>query len=332
MRSVIYTLVSLLVLSACAPLAQPLIPTDPPTPTITPTEIPAEQITSSPIPTIAPLELVRDPNAPTPTSLFGATRTPIPENFPTATRPFNPNAPRIDFFTSDPLSVAPGAILTLFWSTRNVDTAVIYRLDAEGNRSQVYNVVPDGNLAITTSNNERGTLRYALTIGDGVDFVEEVLVVPLECPDVWFFTPEPADCANEEAISTRIIDMQMERGRMLYVEATNTVYALFNDGRTGAPAWQQFDNRFDPEIHPARDETAPPEFIQPLNELGFVWRGDGDVRTRLGLGLSDQVEFEGLLQTSGNGNSSVTYITASTGVILQIEAGGDVWQIIGGAR
>ncbi|MGB7338347.1 MAG: hypothetical protein WBC91_05580, partial [Phototrophicaceae bacterium] len=108
--------------------------------------------------------------------------------------------------------------------------------------------------------------------------------------------------------------------------------ALFNDGRAGAPGWLSYDNRFDPEIHPARDENAPPEWIQPLNELGFVWRGDEDVRSRLGLGLTDGLEFEGLIQTSGSGNDEVTYIAGATGIVLQIEAGEDVWQIIGGPQ
>lgn len=332
MRSILILLVSLLALSACAPLAQPIIPTDPPTPTNTSTALPAGSANSSPIPTLTPFTVVQDPNAPTPTSLFGSTRTPVPDNFPTATRPFSANAPRIDFFTSDPLTIAPGGELVLFWSTRNVDAAVIYRVDRNGVRSQVYNVVPDGNLTINTSSSERGTLRYALTIGEGADIVEEVLVIPLECPDPWFFVPAPVDCAATEALSSRIVDIQMERGRMLFVQETNTIYALFNDGRDGAPGWLSFDNRFDPEIHPSRDENAPPEWIQPLDELGFVWRGDEDVRSRLGLGLSDGIEFEGLIQTSGAGNDEVTYISGSTGIVLQIEAGEDIWQIIGGPQ
>ncbi|GAB5493674.1 MAG: hypothetical protein Phog2KO_38890 [Phototrophicaceae bacterium] len=332
MRYPISIILILLILSACEPSAQLVIPTDVPTATVTFTPTVARDSDNNPIPTLTPFTVVRDENAPTPTSLFGSTRTPVPDDFPTATRPFDPNAPRIDFFTSDPIFVAPGATLTLFWSTRNVDSAVIYRVDSTGARSQVYNVVPDGNLEINTSSAERGTLRYALAIGEGADYVEEILVVPLECPDEWFFIPAPAQCAEDEAISTRIIDMQLERGRMLYIEETDTIYALFNDGLATAPGWLSYGNRYDPEIHPARDENAPPEFIQPLNELGFVWRGDADVRNRLGLGLSDAIEFEGFIQTSGTGNNETTYISGSTGIVLQIEAGEDVWQIIGDAQ
>ena len=332
MRYSVIMIIVMLLVSACEPAAQPLIPTDPPTVTVTFTASPVSEGDDSPIPTLTPFTVERDPDAPTATSLFGATRTPVPENFPTATRPFNPNAPRIDFFTSDPLTVAPGDTVTLFWSTRNVDAAVIYELEADGRRSQVYNVVPDGNLAISTSSNERGNLRFSLAIGTGLDFIEEVLVIPLECPDEWFFDPAPPECANEAAISTRVIDMQMERGRMLYVAESDTIYTLYNDGLAGAPGWLSFENRYNPEVHPARDENAPPEWIQPVNELGFVWRGDASVRNRLGLGLADAIEFEGLIQTSGSGNSLTTYISGATGVVLQVEAGEDVWQIIGGAQ
>lgn len=316
------------VLLGCAPLAQPVIPTDIPTqePTVTPSISPTTGAVN--IPTLTPGLVSQNTGGPTATPLLGATRTPAPDDFPTPTRPFDPNAPRIDFFTSDVLAVAPGEDLTLFWSTRNVDAAVIYRLERDGTRSQVYNVVPDGNLTITTSASQRGTLRYALAIGEGADYTEDVLVIPLECPDEWFFIPAPPDCADDEAVSTQIIDMSMERGRMLYIEELDRVYALFNDGLADRPAWLSFVNQYNPEIHAARDENAPPEWIQPLNELGYVWRTNDDVRNRLGLGLSDAFVFEGLIQTSSVSGQEILYISGANGVILQIDPGGDVWQII----
>ncbi|MEL6307810.1 MAG: hypothetical protein AAFR81_29830 [Chloroflexota bacterium] len=313
---------------ACAPLAQPVIPTDAPTqaPTFTPSASPTVGAVS--FPTLTPAAVSQNTGGATATPLLGATRTPAPDDFPTATRPFDPNAPRIDFFTSDILSVAPGGDITLFWSTRNVDAAVIYRLESDGTRSQVYNVVPDGNLTIATSNAQRGTLRFALAIGEGSDYTEDILVVPLECPDEWFFVPAPPDCADDEAVSTQIIDMSLERGRMLFVEESNLVYALFNDGLADRPAWLSFLNQYNPEIHQSRDPNAPPEWIQPVNELGYVWRTNEDVRTRLGLGLADAIAFEGLIQTSSVGGTETIYISGSNGVVLQLEPSGDIWQII----
>lgn len=324
-------LILILILTACESGADILIPTEPPSPTITFTPEPSQtQGVNVPL-TITPRPIVESTGGPSPTPLFGATRTSVPNDFPTPTRPFNPNAPRIDFFTSDPLSVAPGGEVTLFWSTRNVDSAVIYRLDRDGVRSQVYNISSDGNLAITTSRSERGTLRFVLAVGEGSDTVEQEISIALECPDLWFFSPAPQDCATGPAIPTRIVDMELERGRMLYIEESDTIYALFNDGLTERATWLSFENRFDPEIHPSRDENAPPEWIQPINELGFIWRGDSDVRNRLGLGLRESVEYEGLIQTApASRGQEVLYISSSTGVILQIIPGNEVWQIIGG--
>ena len=327
----IIIIISSFLLAACETGTTILVPTDPPTPTETYTPAPSQTLGAVIPPTITPRVIAQSTGGPSPTPLFGTTRTAVPDDFPTPTRPFNPNAPRIDFFTSDPLSVAPGAEVTLFWSTRNVDNAVIYRLDRDGVRSQVYNIPADGNLTITTSRSERGTLHYVLSVGEGIDNVEEEITVALQCPDAWFFSPAPQDCALGSAIPTRIIDMEMERGRMLYIEESNLVYALFNDGLADSPTWLSFENRFDPERHPARDENAPPDWIQPINELGFVWRGDADVRNRLGLGLREALEYEGLIQTAPTTrNQEILYVSASTGVILQIIPGNAVWQIIGG--
>lgn len=322
----------LLCLTACAPTAQYIVPTDPPTPTTTLTPSPSSTGGAF-LPTFTPVSLVRDPNAPTPTSLFGATRTPLPADFPTATRPFDPNAPRIDFFTSDPITAAPGGQVTLYWSTRNTDSVVIYSLDADGLRSEVYNRPADGDERISVPRSERNDLHFVLAVGEGGEYVEQELVIALECPDLWFFEPIPADCALSAAQPSRIYDMTLERGRMLYVVETDTIYALFNDGLANRPAWLSFDNRFNPEIHPAIEEDAPIEWIQPRNELGLVWRTDADVRSRLGLGLAEAIEFEGYVQVGSAGSGrEILYISGANGVVLQLLPNGEIWQIIGGPR
>jgi len=322
----------IVVLSACEATANYVIPTEPPTATQTYTPSPT-RTPGSDMPTRQPTRVAQAQatGGPSPTPLFGATRTPVPEDFPTATRPFNPNAPRIEFFTSDPLTVQPGETVTLFWSSRGVDNAVIYRLDAEGIRSQAYNVEPDGSLPITTRSSDREDLRFVLTIGEGANTVEQILVIPLQCPVEWFFAPAPDDCASDAPTETFIIDQQMERGRLLYIESIDRVYALFNDGQQ--PGWIRFDNNYNPEIHPDRDPNAPPDFIQPLAELGYVWRGNDTVRNRLGLGLADAAVFEGLVQTApASGSRETLYISGSNGVVLQLLPGGEVWQVIGAPR
>lgn len=331
--SPVFLWVCLMMLSACEAAAVQVIPTDPPTqtPTFTPspTFTPARDVT----PTRQPTRVARAGD-PTETPLFGASRTPANRSnlLVTPTRPFNPNAPRIEFFTSDPLSVNPGDIVTLFWSARGIDNAVIYRLEPDGSRAEVYNVGPDGSLPIDTNASERGELRFLLAIGQGIDYQEEILAVPLACPVEWFFSPSPSDCPDTAPIESLIVDQPMERGRMVYIRETDTIYALFNDGQI--PAWSSFENDYDPEIHPVREENAPPEFIQPIAELGYVWRTDNDVRNRLGLGVIEGIEVNGFIQraSTGSNNRSTLYISGADGVVIEVPPGNDSWQVIGAPR
>lgn len=325
---VVLSVLLALIAAACEPAAVQLIPTQRPTTTATytpsPTRTPETEFTPRPI-------ITREPEisgGPTRTPLFGATATPLPPDAPTATRAFNPNAPSIEFFTSNPLSVQPGGTVTLFWSARRVDSAVIYRLNRDGERTQVYNnVAPDGSLEVSTDRSERDSVSFVLSVGQGDDRIEETLVVPLRCPVEWFFSPSPDDCAATNPLETLIKDQSFERGRMLYVEELNTIYVLFNDGQQ--PAWSEFESEYDPAIHAERDPNAPPEFIQPLRELGLLWRSNEVVRTRLGLGTSEALTFDGFYQTAPAAqNTEIIYISGADGNVLQLMPGAEIWQII----
>lgn len=321
-------IVMVVVMSACQARTVVLIPTDLPTLTATltpsPTRTPALNVT----PTLRPTQPVIVGQA-TPTALLGASRTPAAAQFASPTpRPANPNAPRIEFFTSDPLSAPPGTEVTLYWSARGVDNAVIYRLDADDKRTQVYNVAPDDSLTIQTRTSERGEMRFLLTIGANDTYSEATVTIPFQCPVEWFFVPSPALCASSAPEETRLIDQTFERGRMIYVASRDIIYVLFNDGQT--PSWLSFENRYDPTIHPDRDLNAPPTFIQPLAELGYLWRTNDLVRNRLGLGLADAVAFDGNVQGAPvrNGVEDI-YLSGADGKVINALAGGEQWLLIG---
>ncbi len=316
-------------LVACSPTAQVIIPTTRPSPTATATPTNTHTPDPNATPTRNPTRSrTVTPGGPTPTPLLGATRTPLPLDS-TPTRPPNPNAPRIEFFTSDVLAVAPGDAVTLFWSARGVDNAAIYRLDANGARTQVWNVAPEGSLNINTRGGERGQLRFLLSIGEGAFYSESNLVIPIQCPITWFFAPPPDECPDAEAIQTPITEQIFERGRMVYVEATNTIYALFNDGNT--PSWLSFENRYNPEIHPESEPDFVPPLgrYQPLRQLGFLWRANDVIRNRLGLGIQEAVTYSGFIQeTTENSRTPDVFLTSSDSAILNIVPGGQIWQII----
>ncbi len=231
------------------------------------------------------------------------------------------------------MATAPGSSVTLFWSTRNVDSAAIYHLNSQGERTQVDNVAPDGRQLMNISSGARGFVQYVLAVGEGTQRVEQTLTISLECPIPWFFAPAPSECPNEEAQPTQLTEQTFERGLLLYAASSNRLYALFND--PVAPAWIEQTNLYDPAIHPVRDEAFErtligTNFVQPVGRLGYWWRGNDTVRNRMGLGTAVEVTFDGFVQTApvpGRTGSSL-YITGSNGLIYQLLPGGEVWQII----
>ena len=318
-------LISIMIVG-CEPTARIIVPTSLPTITLTYTPSPTRTPGRNATPTqraVAELSTA----GPSPTPLFGSTRLPITAIFVTPTRAANPNAPRIEFFTSDVLGIEPGGKVTLYWSARNVDTVLLYRVQ-EGERSQVFNnLPPDGRLEIATRASERGQLDFLLSAGRSSDYIEQTLTIPFQCPVSWFFAPAPEDCPDDEPVETRLTEQTFERGRMIFVQNQNLIYVLFNDGQD--PAWLSFENRYDPAIHPEKDPSAPPAFIQPLRELGLIWRSNDTVRNRLGLGTAEGASYDGALQTfTRAGRSPQTFMNSADGTVLQILAGGETWQII----
>jgi hypothetical protein len=322
-------LVLLVLCAACGAAAVPLVPTDVPTPTETFTPSPTRTPGRDSTPTARPTQAATSgTSGETSTPLFGPTHTAQAANL-IATRDLNPNAPRIEFFTADVLSVAPGATFTLFWSTRNVSAATIYRLDRDGSRTQVWNVPADGSLAVNTRRSDREVVDFVLSITDENDQIEETLSLPLSCPDAWFFEPGPEACPQSAAMETRVIEQQFERGRMIYVEGTQRVYVLFNDGLE--PAWVEFENRYDPATDPESESSyvPPPGMVQPIRQLGFLWRGSDAVRNRLGNGLAPESIYDGFAQSSGTTDSTENvYLSSADGSVLQLVPGGETWQII----
>lgn len=322
--------VAVVLLAACSGAALPIVPTA--RPTVTPTETPraaavrasATAAARTPTPLPSPT-----PGGPSATPLFGPSRTPAPIER-TATRSADPNAPRIEFFTADAGSIAPGGTVTLYWSTRNTTSAVIYRLE-RGVRNQLWNVGADGSLPVTTRRGDRGTVDFLLVVGDERAAIEQPLQIVLTCPDVWFFQPAPSACPAGPAREGVLIEQPFERGRVVFVAESRLVYALFNDGFE--PAWVVFEDRFDPATDPESDPNFPnpPERYQPLRQIGFLWRGSDTVRNRLGLGVQPEAGFNGFTQSSTAADGETTlYLSSADGSVLQLLPGGTQWSLVAG--
>jgi hypothetical protein len=330
-------LLTLLVLlsSGCVATTQQIIPTQRPTETPTSTATATPRIIGNVATTAAPTFTRSAPvGGPSPTPLFGSGPAMIDLPAATTTQVMNPNAPRIEFFTTDVDSVSPGSDVRLYWSIRNVDRAIIYRINAAGQRTLTYNIPPDGTQTVTVNSSERGNIDFQLVAGEGSQQVQQSLSIPILCPIAWFFIPAPEACPSAEAAPTTITEQTFERGRMLHLADSDRIYVLFNDA--ASPAWIDFPNLYDPAVHPERDEgfelaIAGTGLVQPVGKLGFVWRGNDTVRNRLGVGTAPEAVYEGSTQrapTSTTENSESVFVTSSTGTVIQLLPEGESWQIL----
>lgn len=316
-------------LAGCGASLDPVIPTAIPTITLTPTGQPSATAAALASPSNPKPTLPR-PTAtggPSPTSIVGPTRTPLPATLSATPRP-NPNAPRIEYFTADLAYIYPGDSVTLFWSVRGADRAAIYRLDDLGQRNQLWNVASSGSLVVPTRRDDRGRAEFLLTVDNGQFYVEQVLAIPLLCADAWFFEPAPVSCAAGPATGTRQIEQLFEGGRMIYVEAQDLVYVLFADGLS--PAWTAFENRYVGGQTPDEDPNfvPPPDRYEPERILGVIWRSSDPVRNRLRLGLAPEVVYEGFLQSDAEPTGATTYLSSADGGVLQLSPEGASWTVL----
>src|SRR5579859_4078308 len=184
-------------LTACSSDAEPIFPTLRPTPTVT--TAPTETLTEAPTATPSPLLITFTATAgPSPTPLIGATSTLLPHYTPTTTLappPVAPGSLNVEYFTTDSTGVHAGDSLTLYWSVTGTDHAVIYRLNADGSHAQLWQVGQSGSIVVTTQTNDKNQVRFAISVGDSTNRIEQTLTVPIGCiGSDWFFAPAPDGC------------------------------------------------------------------------------------------------------------------------------------------
>lgn len=323
--------IAALVLAACGGNAQPVVFTVAPSPTHTavPTSTVAAVIvvpTLSPTPSHTPAPTTPTPG-PSPTHPLAPTLSPLPATLTATSAPTRVGL-LIEYFTTDSASVRPGDNVRLFWSTRGASRARIYRLDAAGERIWRWDVNPSGDLTVTTRGSDRDVARFLLEIEGGGTTVDQTLLIPLSCPETWFFEPAPDSCPAGPPQLSQQAEQTFERGRMIWVEALDRIYVVFEDGRL--PSWAQYPDNFQ-EGDPDRDETLvpPPGLEQPIRGFGLVWRTNERVRERLGWATTPEVAFEGMFQADSVEASVATmYLRLRDGAILALDAFNEKWEVL----
>jgi hypothetical protein len=320
---------SLLVfITACSATTDPVLPTL--RPSFTPSQEPTATFTrvfdATATPTLQRIVSVPT-NGPSPTPpirniptrpIFTPTATPIA---------FSPGDLQIEYFTTDATNVRPGDNLTLYWSTKGVDKAIIYRVTDTGKRGQTWNVSRAGSLSVGTRGSDRGTINFMITIGSGDTHLEQSLSVPVGCTEVWFFDPQPDGCPTTEPVISTMVEQTFEHGQMIWVQSQLRIYVLFNDGQQ--PMWATYPDEFQdgqPQSDPA---FAPPSgLIQPIRGFGLVWRTHERVRQRIGWAVSGEVPSDGALQGDATVDDGIMYLRAKDGNIFGLFDKGASWKLI----
>ncbi len=333
--SIAITIAFCCLLTACGANADPILPTTRPTVTLTAvpstTDTPPFIPSPTDLPTAIPLPVT--PTAgPSPTALIGSTSTrPAPPTATPTSKLVQAGSLLIEYFTTDAAAVRPGDQLTLFWSVKGADRALIYRLNADGSHDFTWQVGSAGTLVVTTSpkDKDKDVSRFSISIGDNMTRIEQTLSVPVKCAtESWFFEPAPDSCPADAPLNSPAASQVFERGQMIWLSSQSRIYVLFNDGKK--PAWIAYTDEFK-DGQPERDNSLspPPGLAQPIRGFGLVWRTKEKVRERLGWATGPETGYEGVFQSDDLAVPDNTiYLQGRDKVVFQLSSQGSAWKLL----
>lgn len=291
-----------------------------------------EQLTSSPVevpltPTIRPTH-TRSPQtatAPVPTN----TPTPAPTNTSPPAAPTPSPAitePVIHSFRVSVDLADPGDTVTLTWQWSGPGEATIYHLLPTGQLSLPnWRVGPTGSLQVTISPERRNYDTFVLYVHDdhGVA-AQKTAQIELRCPDEWFFRPAPDICPAGPPTETDGAEQHFQHGVMLWVQADDRIYVLFDDDQYArwsafTDDWEESQPVLDPSIDP------PPGLRQPVRGFGLVWREESTVRERLGWAVDEERGYRAAVQRTSHYRYSDLYVRALDGGVWKLGPNGSAW-------
>lgn len=150
---------------------------------------------------------------------------------------------------------------------------------------------------------------------DSPDHVSQSVAMEWACDPDYFFRPAPQRCPLATAVTTAAAEQLFENGRMIWLENSNTILVLYNDGQFAQfdDTWQPGDPESDPAIVP------PAERYQPQRGFGEIWRDQPSVRERLGWALAPEQGFSTMIQQEhheGSSSGSPVYLRTADGQIV----------------
>lgn len=281
-------IVLLLLLSACQAEEPAALPTLVSFPTATETLTPSATFTSTVTPratdtatftpsatntaTLTPSATwTRLPSAtPTITLTFTPTATNTPEASPTALPTRTPDAPIIELFQSNLVSVSPGNPFILRWIAQ-ADTLVLETL-VNGVVTQTQNVPLIGTYS-TNAPASNGQIVYRLVASRSGQEARSTITIEVGslCTFVWFFQNPPINigCAASLSTPTMVSFQEFERGFMfrLSINGTNRVCGV----QTATGNYSCF--AFQPQIL-VPPVTPPSGLFAPMPEVAYSFYND----------------------------------------------------------
>jgi hypothetical protein len=142
------------------------------------------------------------------------------------------------------------------------------------------------------------------------------------CDHPWFFAPRVERCPFEPVRASPAAMQRFERGLMLWLQATDSIYVLRDGaGDAAAQRWARYDDLFE-DGDPERDPNlSPPAGLQhPVRGFGRVWRTQPDVRRDLGWATEAERGYTACYATAFGGWKSMrSYVNTPDGGLLELE-------------
>jgi hypothetical protein len=163
--------------------------------------------------------------------------------------------------------------------------------------------------------------------------VEAPVSAPVDriCDSQWFFLePRPASCPMAPPTASQGVYQEFENGYMIWLGALQAIYVMYND--YSYPRWQVFRDSFNENTMPWDDPqyaNAPRANIwQPRRGFGLLWRGDANVRNRIGWATMEwESPYSMTVQQSADNS---LFLTDPSNRVFGLFSNGTEWQRYGG--
>lgn len=147
------------------------------------------------------------------------------------------------------------------------------------------------------------------------------------CAHTWFFTaPVPDRCAEGPALRSVAAAESFERGRMIWIQATDNHYVFI--GLTSG-SFRKFAGPLPGDPNNRIGTPPPPGTFEPVSGFGLIWRGEvpgsEGVRDQIGWALEPEFNYTAIQQCEVKvGDVQKCFLSLPNGAL--VEFSGSSWK------